>query len=633
MASNPPLVQFKDVRLALGHEVLADHVDATLARGDRACLVGRNGSGKSTLLRALAGEIEVDRGELFIQPGVKTAYLPQQPDLPPQDSVHAYVAGGLPGDVAHEEHRVDQVLARLDLEGGRRLGTLSGGEGRRVALARTLVSEPDVLLLDEPTNHLDLPTIEWLEGELKRFSGTLILVSHDRAFLRAVSNCTLWLDRGTMRKMDAGFEKFDDWAEEVRAAEAEQLHQLNKKIEREAQWEHGGISGRRKRNQRRLAELREMRQTRAEMLKAKPGEMSLQVAEAERSGKTVIEAEGISKGFTREDGARVEVVRDFSTRIRKGDRIGVIGPNGAGKTTLIKMLTGDLDPDTGEVRHGTNLQPIYFDQRRESLDPEKTLWQTLAPGGGDTIDVGGKARHVVAYLKDFLFEEGQARQPVKALSGGETNRLLLARLFARRSNLIVMDEPTNDLDVETLDLLVEVLGEYDGTLLLVSHDRDFLDKTVTSVVAMEGDGRVEEFPGGYTDALSQRRGPKGGARMGDKGKAEKKSGSKGSQKTQGKQGPGKQNGGKRGAGGTQGKLSYKEQRELDELPGKIDKLQQGIDDLQARLADPEFFKRDPDGYQQATEELQRAQRALEKAETRWLELEERREALAQGTGS
>jgi ATP-binding cassette subfamily F protein uup len=324
----------------------------------------------------------------------------------------------------------------------------------------------------------------------------------------------------------------------------------------------------------------------------------------------------------------VEVVRDFSTRIRKGDRIGVIGPNGAGKTTLIKMLTGDLDPDSGEVRHGTNLQPIYFDQRRESLDPEKTLWQTLAPGGGDTIDVGGKARHVVAYLKDFLFEEGQARQPVKALSGGETNRLLLARLFARRSNLIVMDEPTNDLDVETLDLLVEVLGEYDGTLLLVSHDRDFLDKTVTSIVAMEGDGRVEEFPGGYTDALSQRRGPKGGARMGDKAKADKKAGGKGGQKS-----AGKQSSGKRSSGGNQGKLSYKEQRELAELPGKIDKLQQGIDDLQVKLADPEFFKRDPDGYQQATEELQRAQNALEKAETRWLELEERREALAQGTGS
>ncbi|MBK1668512.1 elongation factor 3 [Rhodovibrio sodomensis] len=630
MASNPPLVQFKDVRLALGHEVLAEHVDATLARGDRACLVGRNGSGKSTLLRALAGEVEVDRGELFIQPGAKTAYLPQQPDLPPEQTVHAYVTGGLPGDVAHEEHRVDQVLARLDLEAGRRLGTLSGGEGRRAALARTLVSEPDVLLLDEPTNHLDLPTIEWLEGELKRFRGTLILVSHDRAFLRAVSNCTLWLDRGTLRTTDRGFERFDQWAEEVRQAEAEQLYQLNKKIAREAHWEHGGISGRRKRNQRRLAELQELRQTRAEMLKAKPGEMSLQVAEAERSGKTVIEAERLSKGFEREDGQRVEVVRDFSTRIRKGDRIGVIGPNGAGKTTLIKMLTGDLNPDSGQVRHGTNLQPIYFDQRRESLDPEKTLWQTLAPGGGDTIDVGGKARHVVAYLKDFLFEEGQARQPVKALSGGETNRLLLARLFARRSNLIVMDEPTNDLDVETLDLLVEVLGDYDGTLLLVSHDRDFLDKTVTSIVAMEGDGRVEEFPGGYTDALSQRRGPKGGARMGDKAKADKKAGGQkaGSQRRGDQKAPGK-----RGSGGTQGKLSYKEQRELDELPAKIEKLQQGIDELQAKLAEPDFFTRDPDGYQQATEELQRAQRALDKAETRWLELEERREALAQGTGS
>ena len=622
MAANPPLVQLKDVRLALGHQVLAEHVDLALARGERACLVGRNGSGKSTLLRALAGELDLDQGEIFVQPGARRAYLPQQPDLPPKQTIHDFVAAGLPEDVADERHRVDAVMARLDLEGARTLGTLSGGEGRRAALARTLVAEPDLLLLDEPTNHLDLPTIEWLEDELKRFDGALLLVSHDRAFLRAVSTVTLWLDRGTLRRLDKGFGHYDAWADEVAAEEAEAMRRLDKKIKREEHWEHRGVTARRKRNVRRLAELNELRQTRAEMLKAQPGELNLAVAEAERSGKTVIEAEHLTKRFTRDDGTPVEIVRDFSTRIRKGDRIGVVGPNGAGKTTLIQMLTGDLTPDGGSVRHGTNLQPVYFDQRRESLDPEKSLWDTLCPGGGDSVMVGGRQRHVVAYLKDFLFSEGQVRQPVKALSGGETNRLLLAKLFARSSNLIVMDEPTNDLDVETLDLLIEVLGDYDGTLLLVSHDRDFLDKTVTSVVVMEGDGRVEEFPGGYSDTLAKRRGAKGGAQVGGKAKADKKAGKNAAGKTEQKP-----------RSSSAGKLSYKEQRELAELPEKIEKLEAAIAQLQDKLADPGFYQRDPDGFQKATDELTRAQQALDKAETRWLELSERQEALRTGTGS
>ncbi len=619
MAATPPLVQLKDATLALGPQVLAENVDLTLARGERACLVGRNGSGKSTLLRALAGEIDLDRGERFVQPGARVAYLPQQPDLPKEMTVEAFVAAAVPGDPAHARHHVDAVLSRLDLDGKRRLGTLSGGEGRRAALARTLVTESDLLLLDEPTNHLDLPTIEWLEGELKRFEGALILISHDRAFLRTMSDVTLWLDRGTMRRMDKGFAHFDTWAEEVAAEEERALYMVQKRIKREEHWVQRGVTGRRKRNQGRLARLQDLRSSRAEMLTNRSGEMNLAIAESEGSGKTVIEAEHLAKGFTSDDGTPVPIVTDFSTRIRKGDRIGLIGPNGAGKTTLIRLLTKETEPDSGTVRHGARLKPVYFDQRREVLDPNKTLWQTLAPDGGDSIMVGDRQRHVVAYLKDFLFDERQIRQPVHSLSGGETNRLLLAKLFAQPSNLIVMDEPTNDLDIETLDLLIEVLAEFDGTLLLVSHDRDFLDKTVTSVVEMTGDGLAREYPGGYTDSLTQRRKEARLAKPGAKAKADKKA----DKKTKG---------GGKPRSGEPDKLTFKEQRELEQLPGTIQKLQSAIGELEQQLGDPSLYEGDTDRYQNTMDKLTRAQSALDKAETRWLELEERRESLKQAAG-
>jgi len=616
-----PLIQLKNATLALGHQILAEHVYLALARGERACLVGRNGSGKSSLLRALSGDLALDAGERFVQPGARVAYMPQQPVLPPSQSVADFVAGGLPEDIPDARHRVDAVLVRLDLDGTRTLGTLSGGEGRRAALARTLVSEPDILLLDEPTNHMDLPTIQWLEGELRRFDGALLLISHDRAFLRAVSTLTFWLDRGTLRRLDKGFAQFDAWAEEVAAQEEQTLARLHRKIKREEVWLHQGLSARRKRNQGRLARLEQLRDSRREMLTSRSGSVNLNVAEAEGSGKTVIEAKAIAKSFTRDDGTEVPVVRDFSTRIRKGDRIGIVGPNGAGKTTLIKLLTGDLAPDRGHVKHGKRLEIIYFDQRREALDPEATLWEVLCPGGGDTVMLGERPRHVVAYLKDFLFSEGQARQPVKSLSGGETNRLLLAKLFARPSNLIVMDEPTNDLDMETLDLLVEVLDDYNGTLLLVSHDRDFLDKTVTSVVAMEGDGVVEEFPGGYTDSLSQRR------------QRVTQTNAAGAPKNARKSDPSGRGGGPKGSEGTgTAKLTYKEDRELNQLPEKIERLNAKIATLQAQLDDPAFYQRDPGRYQEAARALETARAALDKAETRWLELEERREALRAETG-
>ncbi len=605
MAPPAPLVALRDAALGFGGRPLFEGLSLGLTRGEKACLVGRNGSGKSSLLKALAGALALDAGERFLQPGAAVAYLPQDPVLEAGRSVADYVAGGLPAEEADRRHRTAAVLARLDLEGGRDLGTLSGGEGRRAALARALVSDPQVLLLDEPTNHLDLPTIEWLERELARFAGALLVVSHDRAFLARVSRVTYWLDRGAIRRLDKGYAHFEDWAEAEAEREAGELHRLDRKIVREQRWLARGVTARRKRNQGRLARLGELRRKRAEWLKA-PGQAKLSALAADRSGGMVIEAKHLAKSFPRADGGESVIVRDFSTRIRRGDRIGVIGPNGAGKTTLVRLLTGELKPDVGTLKLGSNLAPLYFDQRRESLDPEATLWHTLVPGGGDSLMVGERQRHVVAYLRDFLFEDAQARQPVKSLSGGEKNRLLLARLFARPSNLLVLDEPTNDLDLETLDLLLEVLDGYKGTLLLVSHDRDFLDRLVTGVIALEGDGRVQEAVGGYGDYLKQSESAPAPDRAKGKAAAPKVERPR--------------------AGG--GKLSYREQRELERLPDQIDRLTGEITELEGRLADPGVYGRDPAAFEAAAARLEAARSERETAEARWLELEEKREALA-----
>jgi len=609
-----PLIQLKDASLRLGAQPLVAHADLTLARGEHACLVGRNGGGKSTLLAALAVEIELDGGERFVQPGTRIAALPQHPALPAGRAVREHVGAGLPADQAHEHGRVDEVLARLDLDPERDVAHLSGGEGRRAALARALVAEPDVLLLDEPTNHLDLPTIGWLEGELRRFRGALLVISHDRAFLRGVSAISFWLDRGTLRRLDKGFAHFDQWAEEVAETERKELERLNRRLKEEELWMHQGISGRRRRNQGRVRKLQELREARAKMLQNQTGELRFDANAAERTGKTVIEAREVHKRFTREDGAQVTVADGFSTRIRRGDRVGVIGPNGAGKTSLITLLTGETAPDGGTVRHGTNLQLVTFDQRRTQLDPDATPWRTLLPHGGDSVIVGGKQRHVAAYLRDFLFDDGQIRQPVRALSGGETNRLLLAKLFATPSNLIVLDEPTNDLDMETLDLLTEVLDDYPGTVLTVSHDRDFLDQTATSVIVVESGGRVREYPGGYGDAIRQHGEIGAGGTLGRKDKAAKKAG-----------------GGARERRHSARKLSYKEERELTDLPDRIERLQTKVAELEDQLADPAFAQREPERFHDASEALKRAQDALDQAETRWLELAERKEQLEAGS--
>ncbi len=613
MAASPPLIALKDARLAFGATTLFSELALTLAAGERACLVGRNGAGKSSLLKIIAGLQELDGGERYLQPGTKVAYLPQDPEFGSDDTIAAYVARDPAGGPDAPRHAVDAVLLRLDLDGARRLGSLSGGEGRRVALARCLVGDPDVLLLDEPTNHLDLPTIDWLEGELKRFRGALLVISHDRTFLTQLTNTTLWLDRGRLLRLDKSFAAFDDWAENLRQQEAEAQHKLGRQIVREERWLQRGVTARRKRNQGRLARLQGLRRERAEWLR-QVGKAKLETASSGRSGDMVIEAEGLDKSFPGKHGPLV-ILRDFSTRIRRGDRLGIIGPNGAGKSTLVKILMGDLAPDAGKLRLGSNVRPLYFDQRRESLDPEATLWQVLAPDGGDTILVRGRQRHVVSYLTDFLFDESQARQPVKALSGGEKARLLLARLFAKPSNLLVLDEPTNDLDMETLDLLQEVLDDYEGTLILVSHDRDFLDRLVTAVIAMEGNGRTVEVAGGYSDYRHYRQ---------QLGEAARGDGRPRSRTPAPKVEPGRP---KRAA-----KLSYKDQRELDSLPARIEALTAETAALEAKLADPALYGNDPAGFAEITRSLEARRRELHAAEERWLELEAEREALESGRG-
>ena len=609
-SSAPPIVALRNARLALGERILFDNADVTVAKGERICLAGRNGSGKSTVLKCLAGQIDLDSGERFVQPGAKIAYLPQDPPLPKGIAIREHVLGGSsihPGEHP-ADYLVESMLLHLSLDGSRLTDALSGGESRRVALARAMVSRPDVLLLDEPTNHLDLPTIEWLEEELESFKGGILLISHDRTFLSRLSNRTYWIDRGDVRRNSEGFAAFADWADKVLADEEATRHRIDKQIAEETRWLREGLTARRKRNMGRVRTLLGMRRARAERTK-RTGLVTLSVGDAETGGQLVIEANHISKSYTQPGGGRKVIAQDFSTIIKRGDRIGLVGANGAGKTTLLKMLIDQEKPDKGRVRVGFGVKAVYFDQYRETLDGEATLWSTLCSGGGDTVFVHGKPKHVVSYLRDFLFEERQARTQVKTLSGGERNRLLLAKLFAAPHNLLVLDEPTNDLDIETLDLLQEVLAEYEGTIILVSHDRDFLDRVVTSIIAVEGDGKIEEFVGGFSDYAAFRKtetevaaAPKKRVARPTAPTAEKPS-------------------------QPRAKLSYKDQRALDTLPNVIDTLGAEIKTLGNELANPDLFIRDPKRFKLASTRLQAARAELDEAENRWLELEELRESL------
>src|SRR6266513_5170190 len=494
----PPLLLLQDISLTFGVTPLLSGAALAVAPGDRICLVGRNGSGKSTLLRIAAGLVPPDAGERFAQPGATIQYLSQEPDLSGFGAVLDYVEAGFDAAATDGRHRALYLLKELGLSGEEKPACLSGGEARRAALARALAPSPDILLLDEPTNHLDLPGIEWLERELAGMRSGIVLISHDRRLLERISRTTIWLDRGMTRILNEGFKAFEPWRDAMLEHEAGEQHKLGRKIAMEEDWLRYGVTARRTRNQRRLAGLHALRRKRKEHLSLQ-GTARLDAAQADLSGRLVAAAASISKAY----GDRL-VVRTFSVRAMRGDRVGIIGPNGAGKTTLLNLLLNVWAPDTGEVRLGTNLAPVILDQRRETLDPQQTVAQSLTGGSGDTVTVAGQSRHVVGYMKDFSFRPEQARTPVGALSGGERARLTLARAFARPSNLLALDEPTNDLDLETLDLFQELLADYPGTVLLVSHDRDFLDRVVTSVIASEGNGRWVEYAGGYTDMRTKR---------------------------------------------------------------------------------------------------------------------------------
>src|SRR6185312_1596899 len=491
-----PLLFLKDIHIRFGNTLLLDGAELSVGEGERLCLVGRNGSGKSTLLKIAAGLIEAESGEHFAQPGATIRYLPQEPNLAGYATTHDYVEAGLqPGD---DPNRAYYLLGHLGLTGQEAPANLSGGEARRAALARVLAPKPDMLLLDEPTNHLDLPAIEWLEGELKSLRSALVLISHDRRFLENLSRAVVWLDRGQTKRLDQGFAAFENWRDAVLEQEELERHKRDRKIANELDWLTHGRSARRKRNQGRLARLNSLRKGRREELKSL-GTVKMEAMEGGTSGTKVIEAKGVAKSF-----GETNIIRDFNLRIHRGDRIGIVGPNGAGKTTLIKLLTGELQPDAGNIKLGTGLEMAKLDQNRAALHPEDNLADALTGGGSDTVFVGSKPRHVMSYMQDFLFTPAQARTPVKVLSGGERARLLLAKLFAMPSNFLVLDEPTNDLDLETLDLLEETVGDYPGTVLAVSHDRDFLDRVATIIVMAEGDGRFLAYAGGYSDMVAQR---------------------------------------------------------------------------------------------------------------------------------
>ncbi|MBE0552851.1 MAG: ABC-F family ATP-binding cassette domain-containing protein [Rhodobacteraceae bacterium] len=594
-----PLLQLSQISLTFGGNPVFDGLDLVVQPGDRVALVGRNGSGKSTLMKVMAGLVEADQGLRVVPPGVTVGYMEQDPDLSGFATLGDYAASGLPEG---EAYRVSVAAEGLKFDPETPVSSASGGERRRAALAKLMAEAPELMLLDEPTNHLDIQAIEWLEGQLRDTRAAFVLISHDRAFLRALTRATLWIDRGQVRRREAGFEGFEDWRETVWAEEDEARHKLDRKIKAEAKWAVEGISARRKRNQGRVRALAALRADRAAQIR-RQGTAALEMESSGQSGRKVIEATGISKAY----GDKL-ILRDFSLRVLRGDRVAFVGPNGVGKTTLLKMLTGELAPDKGSVTLGTNLEIAVFDQSRAQLDPEASLWESLTgdpsmkvSGASDQVLVRGNPRHVVAYLKDFLFDEAQARAPVKSLSGGEKARLLLAKLMAKPSNLLILDEPTNDLDVETLDLLQDILGEFDGTVLLVSHDRDFIDRIATQTVALEGRGRATVYPGGWSDYAAQR--PEGEAEILVKSAPSEAKPKQDAKKAEG--------------------LSFTERKRLDALPAVMERLEAEIAKLTEFLSAPGLYENEPVKFRKASEGLAERQAALAAAEEEWLMLAEK----------
>jgi len=598
-----PLLQLSDISLTFGGNPVFDGLSMIVQPGDRVALVGRNGSGKSTLMKVMAGLVQPDSGARVVPPGVSVGYMEQEPDLSGFETLGEFAASGL--DPA-ESYKVEMAAEGLKFLPETPVATASGGERRRAALAKLLAESPELMLLDEPTNHLDIEAIGWLEQQLRETRRAFVLISHDRAFLRALSRATLWIDRGQVKRNEQGFEAFEDWREKTWAEEDEARHKLNRKIKAEAKWAVEGISARRKRNQGRVRALQELRAERASQIK-RQGVAAMEFDAGPQSGKRVIEATGLSKSF-----GDKQIVADFDLRVLRGDRVAFVGPNGVGKTTLLKMLTGEITPDSGTVKLGTNLDVAVFDQARATLNPEQTLWDGLVndpdmavKGNSDQVMVRGTPKHVVAYLKDFLFDEQQARSPIRALSGGERARLLLARIMARPSNLLILDEPTNDLDVETLDLLQDLLGEYDGTVLLVSHDRDFIDRVASTTIVMEGDGRATVYAGGWSDYQTQK--SLTAAATAPESKPASSS----------KPAPAAPKPAKSAA------LSFTERHRLDALPAEIERIEAEIAKLEVFLAQPDLFTKEPAKFKKGTEALLERQKALAAAEEDWMTLEEK----------
>ena len=600
MGIEAPIYTIRGAKLSFGLKELFSGVDLYINRGDKICLVGRNGCGKSTLLKVIAGEIEPDEGEFFVQPGVRIGYMPQQPDFGGFATLREVVESGLPKNEKNQTYRADKLMEYFGIAAEQNPQEASGGERRKAALAKALINEPEILLLDEPTNHLDIAAIEKLEEIVQKFSGAVIVISHDRSFLSHVSGTTFWLDRGILRRNNRGFSAFEEWENQVIDQEIIEQKALNKKIAEETEWLHKGVTARRKRNMGRLRRLQQLRAERREQIKA-VGSVNMEVETAEMRSKMVIEAKHISKSF----GAK-QIVKDFSLRVIKGNKLGVVGPNGSGKTTLIKLLTKKLEPDSGFVRIGKNLEEAYFDQNRLTLDPKKTLWKTLC-NEGDHIWVRGHFRHVVAYLKDFLFAPEQAQCPVAALSGGEKNRLMLALVLAKPSNFLVLDEPTNDLDMDTLDLLQEMLDEYEGTVLIVSHDRDFMDKVATSLLYMKGDGSVYEYVGSYTELLEKLKNK-------PIKNEHKKVITQEEPKTREKN--------------KTVKLSFKEQYLLDNLPTELEKLEKANQAIEIALANPNLYTDDPQKFDELTKSLASNKEKIAEMENQWLEIQLKAEEIA-----
>ncbi len=590
-----PVLAYEDLGLIQGSGWLFRHLDLFVGPRDRLALIGRNGAGKTTLLKLIAGAIDSDEGRRTIVPGTKVVLLEQEPAMAGHKTLMDYAVSG---HMPPEAHDVAAIADQLGIDLGRPADTASGGERRRAAIARALAFDPDILLLDEPTNHLDIAAIDWLEDWLGRYRGAFIAISHDRTFLTRLTRQSLWLDRGTLRRHEIGFGGFDAWTEKVYEEEARNAQRLDAKLKLEEHWLQRGVTGRRRRNQGRLAKLKEMRATRAAML-GPAGTAALSIGTDDVRTKTVIDAVGVTKRF----GERA-VIKDFSFRIQRGDRIGIVGSNGAGKTTLLKLLTGEIEPDEGSVKLAKTLDGVIIDQQRSLMAPEKTVRDVLADGG-DWIEVLGAKKHIIGYLKEFLFEPGLADAKVGSLSGGERSRLLLAREFARRSNLLVLDEPTNDLDLETLDLLQEVIADYEGTVLIVSHDRDFLDRTVTVTLGLDGSGHVDIVAGGYEDWERQRKARQQPARGAAKASPPPPPP------------PAK----------AKTKLSYKDQRDLDLLPGRIEEIEAAIARDEAALADADLYTRDPKRFAALTKAIDDARAERDAAEMRWLELAEMAEAL------